>query len=90
MPMIDISDKEIQLYTSGFNLSLKCLPEQTELNYEWERKYAKLPKNAHGIHSSELIIFDVRPEDSGEYRCKLSNFTGTIVSKFVVITVKGK
>jgi len=87
---VDISDTEIQLYASDFNLSIKCLPENTGLNYEWERNYAKFPENAHGINTSQLIIFNIRPEDSGEYRCKLSNSTGTILSKFVAITVKGK
>ena len=80
---------EIQLYASDFNLSFKCLSELTELKYEWERKYTKLPENAHGIHSSQLTIFNLKPKDSGEYRCKLSNSTGTITSEFVIITVKG-
>jgi len=81
---------EIQLYASDFNLSFKCLSELTELKYEWERKYTKLPENAHGIHSSQLTIFNLKPKDSGEYRCRLSNSTGTIMSNFTTITVKGK
>ena len=49
----------------------------------------QLPLNAQSVNSEHLVIFNVRPEDSGEYRCTMSNYTGQIASDYVLVTVKG-
>ena len=89
-PSLNISDTVLQLITMYSNFSIKCLPEENNFKYFWERKDAELPLNSQGMYSSQLTIFNVKPKDSGEYRCRLSNSTGTIMSNFTTITVKGK
>ena len=42
------------------------------------------------MHSSNLTIVNLKPEDSGEYRCTVSNSTGKIISDYVKLVVQGK
>lgn len=81
----------INLDISTFELSMKCIPHDNifQYSYKWEKQNAILPSRAHGINSSLLTITNLRTEDAGMYRCKLSNFTGTIASNFSMLTVKG-
>ena len=79
----------ISLTVNNFNMSLKCIPDQHDLNYVWEKRNDNLPSRAQGVHSSTLTIFNLKPEDSGEYRCVVSNSSGRIASEYQPVTVKG-
>ncbi|XP_065903803.1 basement membrane-specific heparan sulfate proteoglycan core protein-like [Dysidea avara] len=78
----------ISLTVNNFNMSLKCIPDQHDLNYVWEKRNDNLPSRAQGVHSSTLTIFNLKPEDSGEYRCVVSNSSGRIASEYQPVTVK--
>ena len=41
------------------------------------------------MYSSKLTITNLRPEDSGEYRCIISNATGNIASSYSELIVRG-
>jgi len=70
-------------------MTMKCIPDQHDLQYVWEKRNDNLPPRAQGVHSSTLTIINLKPEDFGEYRCIVSNSTGRIVSKYLPVTVKG-
>ena len=74
---------------NDFTLSMACIPHENSMEYLWERKAGLLPSRAQGIHTSHMTITNLMPEDSGEYRCVLSNATGTIVSDYFKLTVEG-
>ena len=57
--------------------------------YKWERKNRQLPLNVQYTSPGELQIIDLKPEDSGEYRCIISNSTGQIASDYSLVTVEG-
>ena len=80
----------VNLTINNFNLTLKCLPDKSSLNYTWIRKNDIFPSRAQGVNSSHLTIVDLKPEDSGDYQCIVSNNTGTISSNFTTVDIRGK
>ena len=88
-PEVVLSNQSIQLTVNDETLLINCLPHDTNFSYMWERKYMKLPSTAQGINSEQLTITSLKPKDSGEYRCIMSNSTGMIASDYVIITIKG-
>ena len=83
-----MSQSRVHLKTDSYNLSMRCVPYEKGFRYLWERMNDDLIPRAHGMYSSELTIINLRPEDSGEYRCIISNATGTIASNFSKLIVK--
>ena len=82
---------EINLTVNNYNLTMKCLANSiNDYNYKWIKKNDVLPSRAQGVSSSHLIIVNLRPEDSGDYQCVVSNSTGTISSNFSTLNVRGK
>ena len=70
---------------------MKCSANKDNYyNYTWIKKNSALPSRAQRVDSSHLIIVNLRPEDSGDYQCVVSNSTGTINSDFFAVHVKGK
>ena len=84
-----IPGKLIQLTVNNFRLLMKCVPHGDHFAYKWEKKNEKSIPRSQGINSRLLTITDLRPEDSGEYRCIARNSTGTILSDYSLLTVKG-
>jgi len=70
-------------------MSMRCIHGYHGLHYVWEKRNDNLPSRAQGVHSSTLTIIFLRPKDSGEYRCIVSNSTGRIASNYSSIIVKG-
>ena len=70
-------------------MSMRCTPHQHDLHYEWEKRNDNLPSRAQGVHSSTLTIINLKPKDSGEYRCVVSNSTGRIASEYLPVNIKG-
>ena len=84
-----LANHPIQLTVNNRKLVMKCLPYDINFNYKWERKNSKLPATAQGVNSEELTITNLKPKDSGEYRCIMSNSTGMIASDYESVTIKG-
>ena len=79
----------IKLTVNNFRLSMECISHGDNYEYKWEKKNRKTIPRSQGINSKHLIINDLRPEDTGEYRCTVSNSTGRISSDFTPLTVEG-
>jgi len=89
-PVIEmIPGNVIKLTTNNFRLSMKCIPHNNDSEYKWEKKGEKDIPRSQRTNSSDLFITDLKPEDSGEYRCRMSNSTGVIFSDYSLLTVKG-
>ena len=79
----------INLTVNNFILLMKCTFYASDFEYKWEKRNERNIPRAHSINSKQLTITDLKPEDSGEYRCILSNSTGVIMSDYMLLTVKG-
>lgn len=79
----------IKLTVNNFVLSMNCTFYTNGFEYKWEKKNERIISRAQGINSEQLTITNLKPEDSGEYRCILSNSTGVIMSDYSLLTVKG-
>ena len=89
-PTVTVLPKQlIELEVNNFVLKMTCLPNNSNFSYKWERKNKQLPSNALYIHSEQLQITNLKLEDSGEYRCIMSNSTGQIASDYSSVTLKG-
>ena len=84
-----VSGQLIKLTVNNFILSMDCTFYADGFEYKWEKKNEKNISRAQGISSKQLIIANLKPEDSGEYRCIMSNSTGVIMSEYALLTVKG-
>ena len=69
---------------------MKCLSSLKNLNYKWIKRNDFLPSRAQGVNTSQLTIVNLKPEDSGDYQCVMSNSTGTISSNFSTVNITGK
>jgi len=69
---------------------MKCIPDTKGVNYTWEKRYSPLPMRAEGVNTSNMVIVNLKPEDSGEYRCIINNSTGKIFSNYESLSIKGK
>ena len=85
-----MTDPVVNLSVNNYNLIMKCLPNNNNFNYKWIKKTDVLPPRAQGVYSSQLIIVNLKPEDSGDYQCVMSNSTGTISSNFSTVNIRGK
>ena len=85
-----MTDSIVNLTVNNYNLTMKCLPNKNTFSYKWIRKGNVLPSRAQGVNTSQLTIVNLKPEDSGDYQCVMSNSTGTISSNFSAVNVKSK
>ena len=80
----------INLTANDLNFSMECGQHfRGNFNYQWEKKNERVHLSAQGIRSYRLTIKNLRVQDSGEYRCAISNFTGKIFSDYLLINVTG-
>ena len=79
----------INLTVNNLVLTMKCTSYDDDFDYKWEKKNEKTILRAKDINARELTIVNLKPEDSGEYRCVISNSTGVIMSDYSLLTVEG-
>ena len=89
-PPVVKTDPVVNLTVNNYNLTMNCSPHNSKFNYKWIKKNEDLPSRAQGASSSQLTIVNLKPEDSGDYQCVMSNSTGTISSSFSTVHVIGK
>lgn len=70
-------------------MQLQCLAHGTPpLTFQWSRVGSSLPGRAT-VSKERLHIEPAAPEDSGRYRCQVSNKVG-LAEAFVQVLVQGK
>lgn len=89
-PPVIMTMPVVRLTINDYTLTIKCLSNLINFNYKWIRKYNALPSRAQGTKTSQLTIVNLRPRDSGDYQCVMSNSTGKISSNFSTINITGK
>ena len=79
LPVV-MTDPVVNLTVNNYILTMKCLPIKDNFNYKWIKKNEVLPSKAQGVNTSQLTIVNLKPEDSGDHQCVMSNSTGMIYS----------
>ena len=90
MIKVKMDNNTVNLLVRNYNLTMRCLPSGTSLNYMWNRKNASLPASTVGVNSSTMTIYRLTPEDAGDYQCVLSNSSGVIASEFDRLKINGR
>ena len=80
----------VNLTINNYNLTMKCLPNNSNFHYKWIKKNKVLPLRANGEQTSQMTIMNLKRKDSGYYQCVMSNSTGTISSNFTLVEVRSK
>ena len=89
-PVVSVQPGQIiNLTVNDFTLSMQCGHYDKDFDYQWEMKNGKIHLRAQGVNSHQLNITNIKPEDSGEYRCAMSNSTGKLFSDYILITITG-
>ena len=89
-PVVAVQPEQvINLTANNLNLSMQCGHYSKDFIYQWEKKNEMVHLRAQGLNSYQLIITNLAVEDSGEYRCSMSNSTGKIFSDYSLVTIKG-
>ena len=88
-PQVVKSTSLIELVQTNFNFSMLCKSNVSNAQIHWEKRNETLSPYARGENSLNLTIFNMIPDDSGEYRCIVTNSTGTIESEYSKLTVRG-
>ena len=76
----------INLTVHNVNVSMQCGLHAKDFDYQWEKMH---DKDNLGVNSHGLTITNVKPDDSGKYRCVMSNCTGKIFSDYISLNIKG-
>lgn len=74
---------------AGEAVQLQCLAHGTPpLTFQWSRVGGHLPAGA--VARNELLLFEAAaPEDSGRYRCQVTNKVG-LAEAFTQVLVRGE
>ena len=80
----------VYLTINNYNLTMKCLPNKNNFNYEWMKKDDVLPSRAKGVKTSQMTIVNLKVKDSGDYKCVMSNSTGALGSNFTTVKVRSE
>ena len=86
---VKMDTNDVDLLVRNYNLTMRCLPSDTDLKYKWNRKNASLPASAVGVNTPTMTIYRLTPEDAGDYQCILSNVSGVIASEYDTLTING-
>ena len=81
-------DKIIRINNDSTSTALICIANGSS-SYYWQRKDGSIQLNAEGITSNNLILRNILPSDSGQYRCVAINDHGRNYSDYATLTVEG-
>ena len=89
IPKITIHPNSIMIKSGDTNhLSLTCKAIGSK-SYCWERRDGNIPPGATGINSETLTLVNLTPDDTGYYRCVVSDDSDEDYSNYAKITVMG-
>ena len=77
----------IKSYDESRNATLTCMANEAS-SYYWEKENSDIPVDFIGVNTSSLTLIDVQPEDSGNYRCVVTNNCNVrAYSKYTAINI---
>ena len=75
----------------GTTITLTCSSSDVnDVMYQWMRKEKIIQSKATGANTNRLVITNIEPDDSGEYRCTVSSGDVSVNSEYGIVTVLGE
>ena len=85
--MNSTSNLIIKSHTESMTLTLTCITNEAT-SYYWEKENGSIPYDTIGVNSPNLTLIDVQTEDSGNYRCAVTDKCNiTKYSDYVAVTI---
>ena len=83
-------DTTVTLVNDTTSVSLTCEADGAT-SYNWERKSdGSISSSTIEVNNSTLIIFNLTPEDVGNYRCIATNASGSSASNYAHLFITGQ
>ena len=71
--------------------TFECLSNLADASYIWEKKDGEIAVQAIGADASRLVIPNIAPSDSGDYRCIATSLLGeNATSVYATLEINGK
>ena len=75
----------------GTTITLTCSASGVDdVMYQWMRKGKMIQSKATGVNTNRLVITNIEPDDSGEYRCTVSSGDVSVSSEYGTVSVLGE
>ena len=82
-------DKFIRINNDSTSVAFVCIANGSR-SYFWQRDDGnRIPSDAEGTKSNNLVLNKILPHDSGRYRCVAENKHGRNYSRYAMLTVEG-
>lgn len=78
----------INLVNDSTNVSLTCKANGTSC-YTWEKDGGPITSDPREVNTTNLILINVQPEDTGNYQCVAINANGHDKSDNATVTING-
>jgi len=78
----------VMLVNGTTSVSLTCEADGVT-SYNWERQNGSIPSGATGVNTYILTFINLTPQDTGNYRCIVTNASGSSESNYITVTVNG-
>jgi len=90
-PAITTHPNSVAITVSNENecLSLTC-EAKGAMTYYWERQDDNIPAGSTGQDNHTLTLVNVKPIDTGNYRCVVGNKSDNNFSDYVTVTINGQ
>ena len=82
-------DTRIRLVNNYTNVSLTCEADGA-LSYNWEREDDVISSDSTGVNTNTLNLINLQPEDAGNYRCLITNASGSSESNYAEVTISSE
>ena len=81
-------NKTVRINNDSVRVELMCMADEA-LSYYWLKENGSISPTAEGINTSNLLLQNILPSDSGQYQCVAVNENGKSYSNYAMLTVEG-
>ena len=78
----------VKLRDNFTNVSLSCEAVGASA-YSWQRQHGAIPFNSVGVNTSMLTLINLRLKDAGNYKCVVTNNSGSAESDYATLHFRG-
>ena len=81
-------NKTVRIANGSVRVDFMCSADEA-LSYYWIKESGNISSTAEGINTSNLLLQNILPSDSGRYQCVAVNENGMSYSNYATLTIEG-